>query len=202
MQDSLYFTKRIEICGGIASGKTSLASSMKKFGINAIIENFKANPFWKIYHTNPERYTFETEVTFMLQHYHQIKIQYSEELMNICDFSFSLDLAYAEIGLESSKLTAYKSVCDEIKREFSSPGLLIYLRCNADTQLERIQQRGRIEEETVSLEFLQKLNLAIEKQVAAQKTIKMITIDSAAKDFVNNVAVQNEIASLVFENLR
>ena len=39
---------RIEICGGIASGKTSLANILEKNGFGlGVYEEFSKNPFWK-----------------------------------------------------------------------------------------------------------------------------------------------------------
>ena len=65
---------RIEICGGIASGKTSLAKLLEEHTIGTVIyEDFKVNPFWEAFYNNPGEYIFETELTFTLQHYHEIK---------------------------------------------------------------------------------------------------------------------------------
>lgn len=65
---------RIEICGGIASGKTTLAKLLEENGIGkAIYENFEKNPFWEAFYKNPSKYAFETEIAFTLQHYHEIK---------------------------------------------------------------------------------------------------------------------------------
>ena len=32
------------------------------------------NPFWEAFYTDPSAYTFETEITFLLQHYHFAKV--------------------------------------------------------------------------------------------------------------------------------
>ena len=189
---------RIEICGGIASGKTTFANLMNRVGIEAILENFQIIPFWEAFYANPAKYTFETEITFMLQHYHQIKRDSVPSKSKVCDFSFFLDIAYAEIGLQDTKLQAFMTVYGEIKKEIPAPILLIHLRCDAQTELERIRKRARQEENSITLEFLDSLNKTVELQVQrAKKNIKVLTIDSAAKNFVTDEIVKRELMEFV-----
>ncbi len=120
----------------------------------------------------------------------------------IVDFSFLLDLAYAEIGLRGSKLKAFHIIHDEIKRDLPPPALLVHLNCDAKTELQRVRTRGRAIEESVSLGFLKKLNRAVERQVAniSGKT-KVVSIDSARKNFVKDEAVKQELMKLVLGSL-
>ena len=193
---------RIEICGGIASGKTTFAILMKRLGFNTLLEDFQINPFLKDFYSDAVKYTFETEISFILQHYHQIKKEQIDSKPNVCDFSFLLDLAYAEIGLQDSKLKAFRVVHDEIKSDLPPPALVVYLDCDAKTELQRVRTRGRAIEESVSLEFLKKLNKAVERQVAniSGKT-KVVSIDSAQKDFVKDEGVKQELMKFVSGSL-
>jgi deoxyguanosine kinase len=194
--------QRVEVCGGIASGKTTFALLMKRLGFNALLENFQINPFLKDFYSDAVKYTFETEISFILQHYHQIKKEQIDSKPNVCDFSFLLDLAYAEIGLKGSKVKAFHIIHDEIKVDLPPPALLVYLNCDAKTELQRVRTRGRAIEESVSLEFLRKLNKAVERQVAyiSGKT-KVVSIDSARNNFVEDEAVKQELMKLVSGSL-
>jgi deoxyadenosine/deoxycytidine kinase len=58
--------KRIEIAGGIASGKTTLARLLRKVGLQAIHEQFRKNPFFTAFYEDPGYTAFETEITFLL----------------------------------------------------------------------------------------------------------------------------------------
>ncbi len=97
-------SSRIEVCGGIASGKTTLANLLHKLDIPSTLENFAANPFMQQFYADPIKTAFETEITFLLQHYHQTKIAANLNKRFVCDFSFLLDLAYARVTLNSSLL--------------------------------------------------------------------------------------------------
>src|SRR5207302_1694437 len=79
---------RIEICGGIASGKTTFASLFEQQA-KIIYEDFQAVPFWQDFYAAPAEHAFETELSFLLQHYHQVKRAQSKgQSLVVCDFSF------------------------------------------------------------------------------------------------------------------
>lgn len=191
---------RIEICGGIASGKTTFASLFNPHNFLSLYEDFKKSPFWEAFYCNPGKYIFETEVSFILLHYHQIKQALEKKNSNylICDFSFLLDLAYAKIGLTGTKLKAFECVYDEIRNEVGLPHLIVYLKCGAETELKRIRERDRAEESLINLEFLSALNKTLHKEVEKiQDTTPVITIDSGKKDFANDESIKKEIIELI-----
>ncbi len=201
--DKFQNIRHIEICGGIASGKTTFASILSKIGIDPIYESFQSNPFWEAFYADPQKYTFETEISFMLQHYHQIKKQSADNEIMVCDYSFLLDMAYAEIGLQGSRLDAFKVVYEEIKKELPPPALIIHLQCDPETELTRISNRGRTVEKSITMDFLRSLNAAIESQIIkARPHTKIITIDSAKMDFVDDKTSQKELIALVLEKTK
>ena len=167
----------IEICGGIASGKTTFVSLFNQNYFRPLYEDFKKSPFWRAFYNNPGKYIFETEVSFILLHYHQIKKAIEQNKANLfCDFSFLLDLAYAKIGLSGSKLEVFECVLNEIRNELPNPYLYIYLDCDAETQFKRIQSRQRPEESLITIEFLESLNAALISEINKVNNTKIITI--------------------------
>ena len=192
--------RRIEICGGIASGKTTFASLFNRQNLTPLFEDFKKSPFWEAFYRNPGKYIFETEISFILLHYHQIKNGLKSKQEMICDFSFLLDLAYAKIGLSGTKLKAFECVLNEIQKELPEPRLIVYLKCDAATELNRIRKRDRAEESSIDLEFLDSLNKALQKEAATiQDQRKVVTIDSSQKDFANDESVKKEMIELILK---
>jgi deoxyadenosine/deoxycytidine kinase len=193
---------RIEICGGIASGKTTLAILLKRAGIEAVLEHFQTNPFWEAFYRDPAAHAFETEVSFLLQHYHQIKIARTDEKSFACDFSLFLDLAYANVTLKGSKLKTFLAVQEEVRREVGLPDLLVHLQCGAVTELERIRRRGRAVEETITLEYLAQLNDAVALQVShIGEQVRVLTIDSEHLNFADDQKTQQELINEVLQAL-
>lgn len=156
---------RIEICGGIGSGKTTLAKLLGVNGYELIQENFRSNPFWEAFYQDPNSYQFETEVTFLLQHYHAVKTSAKNRNL-VCEFSFIQDLAYAKLGLKTRRLKIFEEIFDEVISELLKPDLLICLDCEPTILLERIHARNRKEEQTISVDFLAVLNKYIYEETS------------------------------------
>ncbi len=151
-----------------------------------------------MFYSAPGKYNFETEITFTLQHYHQIKKQAEVDKLLACDYSFLLDIAYAEIGLKGSQLAAFMSVYEEINIELSTPTLVIHLQCDPEIELARIRARGREIEKTIKVEFLRTLNEAVTEQVnKARGHLPILTIDSARNNFVDDEEVKSKLLQMV-----
>ncbi|WP_407525998.1 deoxynucleoside kinase [Lacibacter sp. MH-610] len=188
---------RIEICGAIGSGKSSLAKLLLEHGYEVVFEEFKLNPFWKAFYSNPDKYNFETEVTFILQHYHDLKRKLEESNSAVCDFSFTQDLGYAVMGLKRKPLKIFKSIYDYIIEELGEPSLIISMKCSAEELLRRIKLRGREEEILINSNFLLNLssfvNAEVEKKRKLNKYIQFLEIDTEKLNIITNSKDQNFI---------
>ena len=193
---------RVEICGGIASGKTTLATLLGEQGLHTVFENFQSSPFLEAFYLSPQRYSFETEVTFLLQHYHQIKITNPKSSSFICDYSLYLDIAYATVTLTRTQLKAFKAVYQEIRSEIYIPKLLIKLECSAEVELKRIHNRKRSFEQNIKVDFLQNLNQAIDNTVKNfGRETSVININSEKLDFASNKEDKDFVISVINEKL-
>jgi deoxyadenosine/deoxycytidine kinase len=192
---------RIEVCGGIASGKTTLAQLLSTLSLFPILEDFQANPFWKPFYADPAGTAFETEVAFLLQHYHAIKSVRERTSGCVCDFSLELDVAYARVTLGGGKLDAFLRVMKEVREELLPSDLLIYLRCDPSVELERIRRRGRNVENAITVEYLAKINGALEEQLRDVATRNVLVIDSAARNFAEDEGVRLAVAEEIGHRL-
>lgn len=190
--------KRVEVCGGIASGKTTLALLAPIVGLDPVLEDFAANPFWKQFYGKPQLYSFETEVTFLMQHYSALKSALRSQKNFICDFSLVLDRAYVDVTLEGRQRTTFLTLIDQVYDEVGWPTHLIHLKCDAEVELERVVHRARKGEARVSLEYLRSLNEAVSYHVSgASGSTAITTIDSASIDFANDAATRKREAALL-----
>ena len=184
---------RIEICGNIASGKTTLANLFRK-NMNVLLEEYEANPFWAAFYSNPQKFQFETEIAFLLQHYHLIKRDYEDDEVNVCDYSFLLDYSYALSDLEVRELEIFGDIFKKIINELGSPNILIYLKCDLDIILNRIKKRGREEEESIDIDFLKLIDENIKKSLnSSYYENKLIEIDSGKIDFAHETDTKSQI---------
>jgi deoxyadenosine/deoxycytidine kinase len=194
---------RIEICGGIASGKTTLCNVVAGAGYKSILEDFHQNPFWSSFYRSPNFYAFETEVTFLLQHYSEVKAATLNIGEIVCDFSFLQDWAYAETNLRGAQLEAFHAIYLQVLSEFPRPSLIVHLKCDADEELSRIRRRARSEEVNIDREYLESLNQAIANRVLQfSERVPVLSIDSAVDNFADDVSTQRRVAMSILAAVR
>ncbi len=172
----------IEIIGGIASGKTTLVKTLSTGG-SAVYEDHSINPYWSAFYSNPGQFVFETEVSFLLQHYHFAKLSLNDPGNSLLDHSFDLDLAYCDIGLSGKRADIFKDIYAEIRKELGYPRIVIWCRCSPEVELQRILSRGRKTESGISIGFVRALSQSIEnvlKHLPAQ--CKILEINSEDTD--------------------
>lgn len=188
----------VEICGAIAAGKTVLAKLLKRLGFEPVFEDFRANPFLGAFYSNPPKYAFETEIAFLLQHYHQIKRGYAREATFACDFSPILDLAFADVNLSGSPKSAFLAVYEEIHRQLPLPALVVHLQCSAPVLMERIRARKRAAEESITMEYLESVNnkLAARLNELADER-NLVTISSEKLDFVTDESAMETVLRVI-----
>ncbi len=189
---------RIEICGGIASGKTTLANALGKFGFDVANEKLGNTSFLDEFYANPALFTFETEVSFLLQHSVEIKKLHNSHNI-VCDYSFEQDYAYALNNMNAVELKTFKSVFDEIKRQLNEPDLIIKIECSTETKKKRILLRGRENEQTIDNEYLESTDALITKRLS-NISIPILCIDSEKYDF-REIDVAKTILELVNNKL-
>ena len=176
--------KYIEICGNIASGKTTLVRKLFVKDSLKIYENFETNPFYSAFYQNPLEYSFETEITFFLQHYHAIKIKKNHNGFSICDYSLLLDLAYADVNLTGTRHRIFVQIFEEVHQEIGPPESIINLICPGNVLLERIKTRNREAESSITINYLENISQAINYRIKtfSSKT-NIIHINSDLIDF-------------------
>jgi len=89
----IFLVKIISFEGSIGVGKTTLTNYFsKELGIKKILEKYEINPFLKEFYNGDSTINFETEITFILIHYSQLKniLKSSHESLFLADFLFGI----------------------------------------------------------------------------------------------------------------
>ncbi len=180
-------SERIEICGAIASGKTTLANAFLKFGNNIALEDFSKISMLDDFYSDPIAVSFETEISFTLQHYYQIKKALRTSKYTVCDFSSVNDYAFALAILNEEEMTIYNKIFAYIIDRIGRPQKLIRLYTSTDELLSRIKKRGRENEQSINtpelLKFEESLILAIERFYGDVPLIKINTEQYSPSDY-------------------
>jgi deoxyguanosine kinase len=164
LSQSDYKRFRIEICGAMGAGKTSLAMALhRQFPRSgrAILENYREVPFWEASLRRPGEFEFERDLNFLLYYYTLIKTADSSKNA-ICDFAFFENRAYARLSNNDADFRLFNSLYRRLERKLSPPSVILHLVCSPTTLLRRIEGRGRRTEKGITRRFLGRLTEAIE----------------------------------------
>lgn len=176
----------ISVEGCIGIGKTTLATQLAGFrNAVAIHEDFKSNPFLEAFYHDPAGNAFETEMQFLLTHYHQLKGVASSNQETIADFAFSMNLVFGDMNfrVEAEKI-AFKQLYDFLSTKLSTPHIRIYLKGSDDLVLERIRKRNRSMEQKSESDYYKAVNKAYER-VFANPASNVIILEAAQFDSLN-----------------
>jgi deoxyadenosine/deoxycytidine kinase len=90
------------------------------------------------------------------------------------------------MGLMSNRdFKNYSSLFDLMESVTEAPDLLIYLRSSVPNLVKQIQKRGRDYENSISIDYLSKLNERYEAWIQNYEKSKLLVIDVDELDFVD-----------------
>jgi hypothetical protein len=91
----------------------------------------------------------------------------------------------------------YSSLFDLMEKVVAAPDLLIYLRSSIPNLVNQIHKRGRDYENSISIDYLSRLNERYEGWVHGYKKGNLLIIDVDDIDFVNNPEDLGEVINKI-----
>jgi deoxyguanosine kinase len=144
----------IAIEGCIGSGKSTTAKILsKRLGSGLLLGLPLSSMFLHEFYSDPDLMALETELGFLLVHYHQIRTLRGDSL-TIADFAIARDILFAKLNLQGEEFGVFDALYRYLVGRLDSPKLTIYLRVPIDELLERIRARGRLYELSMTTDYL------------------------------------------------
>lgn len=174
----------IAIAGNIGSGKTTLAGLLSKhYKWEAHYEDVDTNPYLNNFYEDMKRWSFNLQIYFLNSRFRQVVEIRKKEVTVIQDRTIYED-AYIfapnlhAMGLMSSRdFNNYSSLFELMSSFIQAPDLLIYLKASVPTLVNQIQKRGRDYENSIRIDYLQKLNERYEEWIAGYELGKLLVIN-------------------------
>lgn len=89
---------RIEICGPLGSGKSTLVNLLAHYGVTPLYEPVEQHPFLAKFYEDPPRYALETLIHFATYHFHMLKVHSPLTTTIVADSGLPLRRTYHEVG--------------------------------------------------------------------------------------------------------
>ena len=189
----------IAVEGPIGVGKTSLARKISAdFGHQLCLEQPDENPFLKDFYENRQKFAFATQIHFVMQRSHQLNKYFSESLIEqriVSDFIFEKEDLFAGLNLSADEYKVFEEVKSKFYINSPKPDLVIYLQASPKQLLNRVKERGKVYEEQISLEYLEKICEMYSGFFFSYYDSPLLVINVDNVDFVSNPEDYNELVS-------
>ncbi|WP_435134548.1 deoxynucleoside kinase [Formosa sp. A9] len=183
----------VAIAGNIGAGKTTLTKLLAKhFNWEAQLEDVVDNPYLDDFYNQMERWSFNLQVYFLNSRFRQV-LQIRQSGKDIVqdrtiyeDANIFAPNLHAMGLMTNRDFENYKSLFDLMASLVQGPDLLIYLRSSIPNLVGQIQKRGREYENSISIDYLSRLNERYEAWIHNYDSGKLLIIDVDNLNFVDN----------------
>lgn len=182
----------VAIAGNIGAGKTTLTELLAKhYNWEAQYEDVVDNPYLDDFYNKMERWSFNLQVYFLNSRFSQV-LQIRESGKEIIQDRTIYEDAHIfapnlhSMGLMTNRdFENYRALFDLMESLVQGPDLLIYLRSSIPNLVGQIHKRGREYENSISIEYLSRLNERYEAWIHGYKG-KLLVVDVDDLNFVDN----------------
>ena len=169
----------------------------KELGARLVLEEFEENPFLPDFYKDPERYSFQTQLFFLLQRYRQQQelrqVDMFQKLL-VTDYMFVKDRLFASLNLNEKEMQLYDTVANLLERNIIKPDLVIYLQADTDTLMKNIAYRGREMETDITYEYIDALSQVYTEYFFRYQDTSLVIINTNNIDFVHN---ENDLKEVI-----
>ena len=194
----------IAIAGNIGAGKTSLTELLAKhYGWEAHFEDVIDNPYFDDFYNHMERWSFNLQIYFLKSRFQQFLNIKNGKKTIVQDRTIYEDAHIFAPNLKSMGLMNqrdfknYQELFELMESLIKGPDLLIYLRSSIPNLVNKIHKRGREFENSISIDYLSRLNERYEAWTSTYDKGKIVIIGVDDIDFVENKEDLNKIISKV-----
>ena len=198
----------IAIAGNIGAGKTSLTELLAKhYNWEPHYEDVIDNPYLDDFYNHMERWSFNLQIYFLKSRFEQL-LSFKENKKTIIQDRTIYEDAHIfapnlnAMGLMNQRdFKNYKGLFDLMESLIQGPDLLIYLRSSIPNLVNKIHKRGRDYENSISIDYLSRLNERYEAWISSYDSKKLIIIDVDSLEFVDNNEDLHKVIKIVDDKL-
>jgi deoxyguanosine kinase len=138
---------------------------------------------------------------FLLSRYQQLRELARMPHPIVSDYMFAKDTLFAHQTIRGDELTMYERVYAALSETTAQPNLVIFLRADTDTLMNRIAVRDRPYERNMDEGYIDGLRIAYEHFFTNYDPERLLRIDSNHVDFVHNEDDRRDILQRIMSRL-
>ncbi|MBK7382505.1 MAG: deoxynucleoside kinase [Flavobacteriales bacterium] len=183
----------IAIAGNIGSGKTTLTQLLAKhYKWEQLQEAVDNNPYLFDFYKDMARWSFNLQIFFLNSRFEQL-LEIRNSGRNVIQDRTIYEDAYIfapnlhAMGLMTTRdFENYHNLFLNMEHSIQPPDLLIYLQAPVEKLVKQIAERGRDYENSISIEYLKRLNERYDGWIEKYDKGKLLIIDVEENAFHND----------------
>lgn len=199
--------KHFAVAGNIGSGKTTLVEKLAQHYAWKPYYELIENPYLDDFYKDMRSWAFHLQVCFLSNKFSQLKGIAAESGPVIQDRTVYEEALVFVKNLQNMMLLSprdyqtYLDIYNNLEPDKYRPDLLIYLKGSVDKLVSQIHKRGRIFEQNIEPDYIERLNRLYDDWVENHYPGEVLVIDVNEMDFVENDADFLKITALVDEKI-
>jgi deoxyadenosine/deoxycytidine kinase len=193
----------VAVEGPIGVGKTSLVKRLaRSLQCHSLLEQAEENPFLGRFYQDARSAAFPAQLHFLFQRSRQLQQIRQRDLFSsglIADFMFDKDRLFAELNLDDDELALYDEVFQRLSMDAPAPDLVVYLQAPVEVLMQRVRQRDRAIERTLSAAYLERLSAAYHRFFYRYDRSPLLIVDASR---INPIDSQSDFDQLLAEVCR
>lgn len=184
--------KFITVAGNIGVGKSTLVKLLcDAMGWQPFYEPEAQNPYIADFYKDMDSWSFHSQIFFLINRlriHHDLSLTIETAVQDRSIYEdaeiFARNL-YLQGHMQERDYITYQTLYQTLSDSLIAPDLVVYLKASVPTLLKRISLRSRDYEQSISVEYLQRINLLYEEWIDRFALCPKLTIPADNLDYVS-----------------
>jgi deoxyadenosine/deoxycytidine kinase len=187
----------------VGAGKSVYMEMLsEEMNIPCFREPVQDNPILDKFYHDRKRYSFPLQIFFLNRRFQMLKQASAIGKPTFMDRSIYGDMIFAKLlyeegNMDKDEYLLYRDLLTNMLDHVAAPKLMIYLKIDTDSAIERIKKRGRDYEQIVERAYWENLNREYESYFSEYNLSPLLEIDAAKYDIVENPKDKKEVLDII-----